>query len=79
MDIDLDSMRRDFGLAALANEWPEDFRSELVEEIRKAIASKDNSRLEYWAGQIKEGATRWREWCARVRDVERRIRGEILP
>lgn len=70
----IERMRADFSLAAKAEQWSVEEQAEIGAVIKAAIEANDAEVLAYWSGRIDEAATRWRDWCARVRLAESRIK-----
>lgn len=70
----VETMRRDFPLAALGEDWDGSEREAIGEAVREAVSAGDEEALEYWARRIEVAAAAWRDWCVRVRAMEARIR-----
>lgn len=70
----VEGMRRDFPLAALGEAWDGSEQEAIGEAVREAMAAGDEEALGYWARRIQVAADAWRDWCARVRAMEARIR-----
>jgi len=68
------AMRRDFPSAALGEAWDGSEQEAIGEAVREAMANGDEEALGYWARRIQVAADAWRDWCARVRAMEARIR-----
>lgn len=70
----IEQMRRDFPLAAKAEQWSVEEQADIGGAIKAAIAANDAEALAYWAKRIADAAARWHAWCERVRAAEASIK-----
>lgn len=71
---EIDRMRADFPLAALAEGWSAGDQAEIGAAIKAAMDAGDAETIAYWSAVLAEAAGRWRAWCERVRQAEATMR-----